>query len=67
MTTAVAGFPAVGILVLFTGQPAGCVEVATVLVLFTAVYVPGVFGARRLLATYARESAADFAPPHRTI
>ena len=55
LTTAfagLAGFTAVGIYVLLTGAVENYVEAAGVLILFTLVYVPGIFGARRLLAAY---------------
>lgn len=44
-----AAYAAVGIYALLAGPPDGYLEVAVLLILFTAVYVPGVFGARRLI------------------
>ncbi len=66
MTTTVAGlggFMAVGIQALFMGRPAGYIELATVMLLFTSVYVPGVFASRRFLHAYAIETGRGSASP----
>jgi hypothetical protein len=58
-TTAIAGlagFAAVGIFAILTGPAETYLDLAVLMLLFTAVYVPGVFGARRLLQAYAIQS-----------
>ena len=55
-TTAIASlasFGAVGIYTLFVGPAATYLDLAVLMLLYTAVYVPGIFGARRLLQTPA--------------
>lgn len=65
-TTAIAGlagFVAVGIYTMFAGNAQGVWDVVVVMVLFTAVYTPGVFVGRRLLTGYAHrvlENASVF-------
>ena len=66
ITTAFAGlggFGAAGMAMLFIGPISNWGEVALIMGLFTAAYVPGVFGSRWLLRTYASESA-DLLAPH---
>lgn len=59
-TTAVAGlagFAAVGIYTLLTGSPATYLDLAVLMVLFTTVYVPGVFAARAMIIGFGAEHA----------
>ncbi len=52
-----AGFAAVGIYTLLAGAPVDYLDLGILMVLFTAVYVPGVFAARRVLLTLGAEMA----------
>lgn len=47
-----AGYAVVGLYTILTGPIYGVSETIGVMVLFTATYVPGVFGARRALVRY---------------
>jgi hypothetical protein len=51
-----AGFAAVGIYTLLSGPVETYLDVTMLMILFTTVYVPGVFGARRLLHLYAMQA-----------
>ena len=67
-TTAVAGlagYAAVGIYTILAGPVEGYLDMATVMLLFTVVYVPGVFGARWMLRTFAVAGASDAASARR--
>ena len=58
-TTAIAGlagYGVVGIYTLIAGPAETYFDLAVLMILFTAVYVPGVFGARHLLRTQARQA-----------
>ncbi len=55
LTTVIAGlaaFTAVGIYTILTGPVQGIPETIAVMLLFTVIYVPGVFGARRMLIEF---------------
>jgi hypothetical protein len=59
-TTAVAGlagYAAVGIYTLLAGTPQRFLDLAVLMLLFTAVYVPDVFGARAVIDTFAAQPA----------
>lgn len=52
-----AGYTAVGIYTLLAGRPGTFLDRIVLMLLFTAVYVPAVFGARHMILTIAREAA----------
>jgi len=66
LTTVIAGlasFGAVGIYTLLTGPPLTYVDLTVLMILFTVVYVPGVFASRQLLDAYAAESMERLSDP----
>jgi len=66
LTTVIAGlasFVAVGIYTLLTGPPLTYIDLAVLMILFTVVYVPGVFASRQLLDAYAAESMERLSGP----
>ncbi len=66
LTTVIAGlasFGAVGIYTLLTGPPYTYIDLAEVMILFTVVYVPGIFASRQLLDAYAAESMEKLSGP----
>ena len=65
-TTAIAGlaaFGAVGIYTLLAGPAATYADLAILMILFTAVYVPGVFASRRLLDYHAIQTRKGMSVP----